>query len=175
MRRLYLLRHAKSLWTNPAGTDFDRRLSPRGLRDSKNMASFIKKSDLPIELVLCSSAKRTTQTLEPIRSILKSSTQVVIEDAFYRADPREILNRLSQVPATIESILVIGHNPAIQTLAHAMAPAGPLREQLALKYPTASLTILDLDIRSWDLGNSAASSARFIRPSDVDGEEFLII
>ncbi len=175
MRRLYLLRHAKSLWTNPAGTDFDRRLSPRGLRDAKNMASFIKKSDLPIELVLCSSAKRTIQTLEPIRSILNKSAHIAVEDSLYRADPHEILNRLSQVPAAIESILVIGHNPAIQTLAHAMAPAGPLKEQMAVKYPTASLTILDLDNRSWDLSNSAASNARFIRPGDVDGEEFLII
>ncbi|TAN24184.1 MAG: histidine phosphatase family protein [Actinomycetota bacterium] len=175
MRHLYLMRHAKSLWNNPASTDFGRHLSPRGLRDAKNMASYMKKADLPIEMVLCSSAKRTTQTLEPIRAILKKSAQVKVEDALYRADSSEVLNRLVDVPAAINSVLIIGHNPTIQILAHTMAPAGPLKEQLALKFPTAALAIIDLENDSWDLSDPNASGAKFVRPSDVDQEEFLII
>ena len=168
MRHLYLLRHAKSLWSDLTLEDFERPLSPRGLRDANKIASYLKRTKPHIELVLCSSAKRTTQTLELIRTALKTETKVLIEDSLYTFDPSKLLHQLRKVPNQIHSVLIIGHNPGIQGLALQMTLPGQLRQRIALKYPTAALTIVELENNSWDLSEPAISKTSFVAPTDLE-------
>jgi phosphohistidine phosphatase len=77
MHTLYLLRHAKSSWADPALPDYQRPLAPRGLRDVKRIARHLVRLGIEPELVLCSSAERTRETLELIRPALGATAHLV--------------------------------------------------------------------------------------------------
>lgn len=167
MRHLYLLRHAKSLWANPAQRDFERPLSEKGLRDAVKVARFITRSKAEIELVLCSSAQRTLQTLDAIRPVLAPETEISVEDSLYVFDASGLLSRIGKVPPEIRSLLIVGHNPTIQNLAYHVTPNGPTREKISTKYPTAALTIAALENRTWDLSDPQCTKSVFVSPADL--------
>lgn len=168
MRHLYLLRHAKSLWSDPTIVDIERPLSDRGHRDAKRMSRYLKRKGLQVDLVLCSSSRRTTETLQAIEPALGPTTAVMIEDALYTFDVDHILQRLSDVSADTKSVMVIGHNPAIQALAVLLTRPGSLKDQISLKYPTAALTLVALENKSWDLSEPVVSQTDFIAPADLE-------
>ncbi len=167
MRYLYLLRHAKSLWSDPTVVDFDRALSERGHRDAKRMSSYLKRKGVRVDLVLCSSSRRTTETLQAIKPALGPATDVMIEDSLYTFDARRLLQRLSEVSADTKSVMVIGHNPGVQTLAVSLTQPSSLKSRISLKYPTAALTIVTLNNESWDLTEPVVSQTEFIAPADL--------
>jgi phosphohistidine phosphatase len=144
VRTLYLLRHAKSSWENPTLLDRERPLAPRGRRDGKLIAEHARRAHVSPELVLCSSAARTRETLDLVRPALTSSS-VMFEDELYGASSAGLLARLHLVPDEVESVLLIGHNPGLQQLAVDLASAGDELERLAAKFPTAALATLALE------------------------------
>lgn len=168
MRHVYLLRHGKSLWNNPSDSDFTRPLSDRGLRDASKIATYIKREDLPIELVLCSPALRTIQTLEAIKPALEKTAEVTIDDSLYTFNPIHIIERLIEVQGSKKEVMIIGHNPGIQSIALTFAPPGSQRERISIKYPTGSLAIIGLENGSWDLSNPVITSFRFITPKEIE-------
>ena len=141
MPALYLLRHAKSSWDDPSLTDRERPLAQRGRRDAKRMREHLRSVRCEPELVLCSSAVRTRETLELLRPAIDTSS-VEIEDELYAASSDELLERTRRVPDTVASVMLIGHNPGLQELALALASAGDELERLAAKFPTAALATL---------------------------------
>ena len=142
MRTLYLLRHAKSSWDDPTLPDAKRPLAPRGRRDGKRIAEHLRRQGIEPELVLCSSAARTRETLELLRPALGGAT-VVVEDELYGASADRLLARVRLVPDEVGSVLVIGHNPGLHELALALASAGDELERLEQKFPTAALATLE--------------------------------
>ena len=168
MRHLYLLRHGKSLWNNPSDSDFTRPLSERGLRDASKIASYIKRENLPIEVVLCSPALRTTQTLEAIKPVLEKIAEVIIDDSLYTFNPVHVIERLAEVPDSKKEVMIIGHNPGIQSIALTFAPPGLQRTRISDKYPTGSLAIIGLENGSWDLSNPVITSFSFITPKEIE-------
>ena len=137
MKRLFLLRHAKSSWDDPGLADHDRPLAPRGRRASALIAEHLRRTRIRPALVLCSSAKRTRETLEGLQQAL-SPVEVQFEDELYGASSEELLQRLRAVPDEVESVMLIGHQPAIQELALHLAAEGSELERLRAKFPTAS-------------------------------------
>src|SRR5262245_9413410 len=79
MKRLYLLRHAKSSWVDPTLADQDRPLAPRGRRAAKVMATHLRRNGISPELLLCSPSRRTRQTLEGIAASLGKKAEIRIE------------------------------------------------------------------------------------------------
>ena len=102
MHTLYLLRHAKSSWDDPTLPDDKRPLAPRGRRDGKRIAEHLRRQEIEPELVLCSSAARTRETLELLRPALGGAT-VVVEDELYGASADRLLARIRLVPGEAES------------------------------------------------------------------------
>ncbi len=145
-KRIYLLRHAKSSWDDPALPDHDRPLAPRGRKAAARMAAHLGGSDVRPALVLCSSARRARETVERMRSGL-SGASIEIESGLYEADARSLLERLRTVPPDVGSVMLVGHNPGLQELASALAGAGD-RGRLDEKFPTAALASLRYD-GSW--------------------------
>jgi phosphohistidine phosphatase len=143
MRTLYLLRHAKSSWDDPALPDLARPLAPRGLRDAKRIAKHIGRLGITPALVLCSSAVRTQETLDLLRPAL-TETAVQVEDQLYGASTATLLERIRSVPEEVGSVLLIGHNPGLQDLALVLASSGTELERLEAKFPTAALATLTL-------------------------------
>jgi phosphohistidine phosphatase len=141
---LYLLRHAKSSWDDPALTDDERPLAPRGRRDGKRIGEHLRRQEIEPDLVLCSSAARTRETLELLRPALGGST-VLVEDELYAASSDQLLARIRVVPDEIASVMVIGHNPGLHELALVLASTGGDElERLEEKFPTAALATLAL-------------------------------
>ena len=161
MKALYLLRHAKSSWDDPAVRDHDRPLAGRGRKAGAAMARFMAENGIAPRLVLCSTAKRTRQTLALLDDAIEPD-EVRYEDDLYGASATELLERLRAVPDSVESVLVIGHNPGIQSLALQLADK---RDDMAQKFPTGALAVLRFD-GSWS-ELEAAELARFVRPRDL--------
>jgi len=146
-KRLFVLRHAKSSWDNPGLDDHERPLAPRGERAVAALASYLSARNIHPELVLCSSSRRTRETLDGIGVGGKH----VIERALYGADTTELIERLRQLPASVSSAMLIGHNPAAQMLVlrltnhDADGSADPHREAVKRKFPTGALATLAFD------------------------------
>jgi phosphohistidine phosphatase len=165
MKRLYLLRHAKSSWDEPGLPDRDRPLAPRGRRASKVMADHLRDERIAPELVLCSPSQRTRETLERIG--LDQRSKVRIEDDIYGASPADLLDLLRRVPDDLESAMLIGHNPAMQELALSLAEMGADRERMRQKFPTAALATLEHDGTWAQLTPGSAELVAFVKPKEL--------
>lgn len=169
MRTLYLLRHAKSSWDDPGLADHDRPLAPRGLRAVPCVAEHLRTEGIVPDVVLCSSARRTRETLDLLGDAIPSGCDVRVEDELYDANADELLERLHALPDSVHRAMVIGHNPATQQLALWLAASGERVDQMARKFPTAALATLDASIATWpDLAPGSAQLTGFVRPKDLD-------
>ena len=166
MKRLFLLRHAKSSWDDPGLDDRDRPLAPRGRRASELIAGHLRREGIAPSLVLCSSARRTRETLERVIPALDAS-DVSMEDGLYGASSGGLLERLREVPEDIESVMLVGHQPAIQELALDLAGDGAELARVRAKFPTAALATL-LFAGEWsELAPGSAELVAYVKPKEL--------
>jgi phosphohistidine phosphatase len=167
-KTLYLLRHAKSSWEDPTLADHDRPLASRGHRASKVIADQLRRQRITPTLVLCSSSARTRQTLERISVGLGDEIEVRIEEGLYMASSSDLLDRLHQVDARVDSVMLIGHDPAIRELALLLARSGVHLERLREKFPTAALATLAFQGSWGELTPGAAELVAFVKPRELE-------
>jgi phosphohistidine phosphatase len=168
MKRLFLLRHAKSSWKDSSLPDHDRPLAGRGKRASKAMAAYMREHRIEPALVLCSSATRARQTLDRVAPGLGGSPDVRIESELYDASAAGLLSRLQRVDDAVSSVMLIGHNPSIERLALDLANGGPELAELGDKYPTGALATVDFDGAWSTLEPDAARLVDFVKPRDLE-------
>jgi phosphohistidine phosphatase len=126
VKNILLLRHAKSAWNIPHQSDHDRALNDRGERAAKTMAAHTAAKAPRPDLILCSTAARTRQTLAPLVKALGSPTPPIsLEKQLYLASESELLERLQALPEDVETVLLIGHNEGIGEFAAALAAQAP--------------------------------------------------
>jgi phosphohistidine phosphatase len=167
---LYLIRHAKSSWSDPTLPDQERPLARRGRRDAKRIAKHLLRLGIMPELVLCSPAQRTRETLELVRPALGTTATVRLEAELYAASAETLLERLRAVPEEVASVMLIGHNPGLQDLALVLvlASAGTELERLEAKFPTAALATLTLPRATWRrLSQADAVLAAYVVPKQL--------
>jgi len=168
-KQLFVLRHAKSSWDDPGLDDHDRPLAPRGRRAVKILAEHIREHGITPGQVLCSPSRRTVETCEGIAL----DGEALIEGKLYTATGSEIIERLRQIPEEIDSVMVIGHNPAMQTLVLRLASGGAPIEQdsnladVQRKFPTGALATLAFDCPWGELGPGRAQLTGLVRPRDL--------
>ena len=168
VRRLYVLRHAKSSWKQPGLADHDRPLAGRGRHAGEALARHLREQRIEPQLVLCSTALRARETLERIGPAL-GTRAVHFESELYGASAGVLLERLRSVPDTVESVMLIGHNPGVQELALNLAGEAPRSGRLATKYPTAALATFACAGTSWhDLSPGTADLIGFVCPRDLE-------
>jgi len=171
VKTIFLLRHAKSAWSDPRLSDHDRPLSSRGERVAEAMAAHIGRLKPRAELVMCSTSLRTRQTLAPvIKKLGTSAPPVALEKDLYLATEDMLLRRLQGLSESVKTVLVIGHNDGIWHLAEWLAGTGPdaLREALTQKFPTGALATLRVADRPWtELAWGAANLTAFVKPRDL--------
>jgi phosphohistidine phosphatase len=122
VRTLILLRHAKAADPDDYATDIERPLTARGHRDAAAAGAWLKEHDLRPDAVLCSTAVRTRQTLEA----LGVEAPVVFEHRIYTGPALDTLELIRQTDPTVETLLLVGHNPTISDLSHELAPNASL-------------------------------------------------
>jgi phosphohistidine phosphatase len=169
VKRLWLLRHAKSSWDDPGLPDTDRPLAPRGRRAAELLAAYLAASDIRPGVVLCSSSLRTRQTLATILPTLGDALEIRIERALYDAGAAQLLDRLRQVANRVSSAMLIAHNPGIQDLALALAADGHALDRLREKFPTGALATLEFDVKRWrDLDHGTATATILVTPRSLE-------
>ena len=168
MPHLLLLRHAKSDWSDAALADFDRPLAERGRRAAPVIGRFIAQKKWRPDLVLCSSALRTRQTLDLVLPELPVGPQVRFLRSLYLAPLSRMLSLLQRQPAMMGSIMVVAHNPGMEHLAFRLLGGAtpPASRKMAEKFPTAALA--HFKVSSWSgLGGTPADLKDFVRPKDL--------
>jgi phosphohistidine phosphatase len=166
--QLLLLRHAKSSWSDPGLPDEDRPLAPRGERAADRMRDHIAAEGLEPQLVLCSSALRARQTLARVLPALGKELQVRIEPVLYTFEADVLLDRLGRVSSDVTSVLLVGHNPAMQDLVARVVDRGDALPDALRKYPTGGLAEITFGDGTWDsLAERPGELVRFIAPRDL--------
>ena len=170
MKIILLLRHAKSDWGDPGQSDHERSLNRRGAQAALAMADHIARRETPPDLILCSTAARTRQTLAPLLQRLTPPPPVSFEKSLYLASENALLRRLRSLEASVAMPLLIGHNDGIWLLANALAGSGASDAlgRLEIRYPTGALTILRAPVAQWhDLGRGQCELVSFVTPREI--------
>ena len=118
MKKIFLLRHAKSSWKDFSLSDIERPLNNRGKHDAPMMAERFLKRNIPIDLIISSSSRRTADTAKIFSNIIQSKTHIQKTDALYEASSYNILNCIHQIEDNCNNIIVVCHNPGITNFAN---------------------------------------------------------
>jgi phosphohistidine phosphatase len=170
MRRLLLLRHAKSDRTRPGEHDRDRVLAPRGREDAPKIGAFIVRHALVPERVIVSTAKRTRETWDLVAAAIGKSPKAEFDERIYEAAPPAILKVIKESGPKVHTLLIVGHNPGLQELAALLIASGNLeaRQQLNEKFPTAGLVVIDFALDDWTrLHAHAGRLDHFVSPRSL--------
>ena len=117
MKKLILVRHAKSSWKNPALSDFNRPLNKRGKRDAPYMGKKLREKGIKPELIIASPAVRAKKTAFTIAEEIEyPRNKIIFDDSIYEASPSELLEMIRHCNHQFNSIMIIGHNPGLTML-----------------------------------------------------------
>jgi len=170
-RLIYLFRHAKSSWDYPNLEDFDRPLAPRGQRAVETMRGYMARADVHPDLVLCSASLRTRATLEGVRPAIGEGVPVTYDHELYHADSLALIGRLCRLPDGVTSVMMIGHNPGLQSLAIALCGCGDddAMARMHSKFPTAGLATLVFRDEHWSgLAPEGCELHSLVVPRDLE-------
>jgi len=166
MRRLILLRHAKTERAEAGERDRDRKLTKRGRADAPLIGTYMARHGLIPELAVVSPAQRTQETWALLAPALGKVPRVVNDERIYNAGAEILIAVIGETRAA-RSLLVVGHNPSLHDVAVQLIAAGnvEIREQLAEKLPTSSLVVIDLPFDDWaKVHRHAGHLERFVTP-----------
>lgn len=150
MKRLLIIRHAKSSWDYPELTDFERPLNKRGKRDLPDMAKRLAETDFSVDQITSSPANRAITTALGHANALNILENDIIQDRrLLHASSRSIQAVISETSDSVNSLAIFGHNPGLTDLIN------DLSDFDLWNLPTCAICIIDLDIDSWSEINRA--------------------
>ncbi len=143
MKNLYLIRHAKSDWSDESKSDFDRGLNRRGEKAILTMAKALKEKKVMPDIILSSSAKRAKLTAKGLAKEIGYSGEIKYIDALYMAEPETIQGFIKDVNDKYDTLFVVGHNPETTELSNI------LTDNYIDNVPTLGIVALKLPIDDW--------------------------
>jgi phosphohistidine phosphatase len=171
MRRLMLLRHAKSDWSQPGQRDHDRTLAARGRQDAPRIGAYMASHALVPDLVICSTATRARTTWELIAPAFETPPKAIYDARIYENNPAILLEVVKETKPGVHGLLMVGHNPSFQAFADLMTASGhgDARQRLKEKLPTAALAVIDLPVDAWSKAHPQSGRLdRLITPRLLD-------
>ena len=164
------MRHAKSDWHTGAQTDFDRPLNERGLRNASDMARWMR-NELPRpDVILCSPAQRTRQTvLRVCAEWGLDADGVVWEPRIYEAPPGELLAVLGETDGAASTVLMVGHNPGTELLIRHLTDGMVPAERGEKGVPTCTAAHIRFDRPGAPLERASGQLLRLMRPRQLPG------
>ncbi len=170
MKRLCLMRHAKSDWNQPEKEDSERTLNKRGVKSAAFLAGFIVDQGWTPDHALCSTAVRARSTIKPLAEKLEGSCAVDYRDDLYMAMPKTLLNAVQQLDDNDETVLIVAHNPGLEMLAVALADAASndMSALMADHFPTGALAVFEFDVDTWrDIKEGAGRACFYGKPREL--------
>ena len=172
MKRLTVLRHAKSSRDEPGTADFDRPLNPHGWKSARRMGRELRDRGIRFDLCVASPAARVRETLDGLaEGYGQFGFAIAFEGRIYMAEAATLLGLVRALPEHVESPLLVGHNPGLERLIAMLTRDDDkgLRERIAGKFPTAALASIDLPARNWaEVERSSGTVAELILPKELD-------
>jgi phosphohistidine phosphatase len=171
MRRLILLRHAKSDWSVAGRPDRDRELTLRGNDAAAKIGAYMARHALVPDLVLCSTAARARQTWALVAEAFAAPAKVTYDDRLYEVSAKAILEVVRASSPDVHALAVVGHNPGLHDLAKLLIASGDneLRQRLLEKFPTAGLAVIDFPVDEWGkLHPQSGRLDRFVAPRSLE-------
>jgi phosphohistidine phosphatase len=160
MKTILLLRHAKSDW-GMGVADFDRPLNKRGLNDASLMGKLLAQAGMMPDRILSSPAFRAKQTTELVAEACGYEQPIQWEKSFYEGGSADLITALQQLPASIESAMLVGHNPIMENVASRLCT----NTGSFIQMPTAALVCLEVNINNWaELRHGEAILSWFLIP-----------
>lgn len=164
MKTLYLLRHAKSSWSDASIADFDRQLNNRGELAAPFMGGLIKSRAFIPGVVYSSPAVRARQTAVAVKTAAEMTADLLFDERIYEATPRRLREVVAEIDDVFASAMIVGHNPGIEEFIRYLTAANATM-------PTGSLAVIELSIRNWKGVDEDCGRLRsVIRPRDVMAE-----
>jgi phosphohistidine phosphatase len=161
MKTLYLMRHAKSDWTQLV-PDLERPLNARGRKAAPGMGNYLSSQHEVPQLIMCSPSLRTRTTASLVADCFVQTTKIEVFTDIYEASPEQLWELVSAIPDYLERVMLIGHNPAMEEILMGVSP-----ETLS-NFPTAAVAKLTSSVASWKyFGESAASVVWFVKPKEL--------
>lgn len=142
LKKLILLRHAKSSWKDPTLSDFERPLNQRGKKAATLIGEFIRQRPVRPELVICSTAVRARETAALVLESADLAVPVRYETRIYEATYEQLLEVIVEIEENLREVLLIGHNPGMENLLAFLT-------QVSEPMPTASIARIILQCESW--------------------------
>lgn len=147
MKKLIIIRHCKSSWSDLNLNDFDRPLNNRGVQDGNLMSKELSKKIDKVDLLFSSSSKRTRLTADFFIEVINIK-KINFMDELYHSSSENIINILKKISSTKKSVMVIGHNPGLTDLVNKLTSIN------LYNLPTCGVAIINLNIKNWDLINN---------------------
>jgi phosphohistidine phosphatase len=163
VKRLVLLRHAKSSWDDPTLADRDRPLNRRGKRSAKAVGKWLTGLGIVPDLILCSDAVRTLET----HKRLKIGGELRVLPELYHADADTMMAAMQQAAGT--TVMMIAHNPGVADFARRIVATPPPHGRFG-DFPTAATLIVEIPMVDWEAGHFGSSRVvNFITPRELIG------
>ena len=165
MKRLFLLRHAKSSWDDPAMDDRDRPLNARGRRDAPHMAAYMQAKGYQPDLALCSPSVRTRETLDALKERI-GEFPISYPETLYLADTNALRTAIAAANDDVSALLLVGHNPGMASLVAQLTDFESLDDaQRISRFPTAALAVYETKAKHWaDLADKRLKLVDFMTP-----------
>ena len=169
MKKVILLRHAKSSWDNPGLDDHDRPLNKRGRAASPVIGEWLTRKQHVPDAILCSTAAQARETLERLELPKSASRTVDFTRQLYHASPETMLEILRGSDNTADTAMLIGHQPGLGAMARLMSDGATARCRRAFEhFPTAAAAVLEIDVSRWqDIGYGMAKFTDFAKPREL--------
>jgi phosphohistidine phosphatase len=159
IKRLYLIRHAKSSWKDIDASDFERGLTKKGKKNIDTIGSYLKLRGIKPDTVLASCARRTQETADLLATKLEYDGPVSYMQELYFTDTETLKQIIMLQESDVDSIFVIGHNPQVTDMANAL-----IDEHIS-KIPTMGVVAIDFEIDRWsDIAHTKGKLDFFIYP-----------
>lgn len=169
MKRLMILRHAKSDWGDAKLDDFDRPLNDRGWKAARRLGRELRDREIEFDKVIASPAARVRETLDGLTEKLKVNVEIRFEPRMYLASEETLLEFVRDLPESVHAPLFVGHNPGLQQLVLDLTRAGAHRNQVAHKFPTAAFARIELSAARWaDVTQGSGRIAALILAKELD-------
>ena len=160
MKRLYILRHAKSSWTDSNLSDFERPLNDRGEKAAPFMGRLAAERELLPAQIISSPARRAASTAELFKNAAGMSAEIRFDDRIYEASPQALYQVTSDLVDDPASAMIVGHNPGIEGFIRALTGKTE-------RMPTAALAVVNLAIENWsEISNGCGTLVQVIRPKE---------
>lgn len=143
MKKLVLIRHAKSDWSNPFLDDYLRPLNKRVKKNAPLMAKLLKEKNIRPDLIISSPSIRTKQTLEYFIKELNYNDEVKLEESIYEAPYENLLKVIKDIPNIHKIVFLIGHNPGLCDLTNFLV------DKNFENIPTSSMVEIDFYVKNW--------------------------